>query len=333
MSKPEPPEPPNPRETAAGSTSTNVGTAVANAFLGNVDQNTPYGTLRHNQTGSYNWNDPYTGQTYNIPRFTSTTTLSPAQQRILGQTQGAQSNIAGIAQDQSAFIRNYLKKPFTGSNKETEARLFDLGRRRLDPMFKEQQAALDQKLADQGIAIGSKAYETANKQRYEGQNDAYNQLLLTGNQQAFDQGLSQRNQPINEIMALLSGSQVSHPQWAPNNMPNIPTTDVAGLINTNYDQRMGVFNQQNAQRQNLMGGLFGLGGSLLSLSDRRAKKDIEKVGKIDKLNVYRFRYKGEDGPKHLGLMAQEVEKVKPDAVVDTGSLKLVDYGKALLEAA
>ena len=73
----------------------------------------------------------------------------------------------------------------------------------------------------------------------------------------------------------------------------------------------------------------------LDLSDRRAKKDIVKVGKVDDLNLYRYRYKGEDKstPKHLGVMAQEVEKVKPEAVINGGKFKLVDYGKALLEAA
>ena len=41
MSKPDPPTPPNPIATAAAQTGTNVSTGVANAFLNNVNQNTP----------------------------------------------------------------------------------------------------------------------------------------------------------------------------------------------------------------------------------------------------------------------------------------------------
>ena len=52
-------------------------------------------------------------------------------------------------------------------------------------------------------------------------------------------------------------------------------------------------------------------------SDRRLKKDIEKVGK-DPVGVpsYAFRYKGADpkSPKIVGPMAQDVQKVAPEAV-------------------
>jgi hypothetical protein len=89
-------------------------------------------------------------------------------------------------------------------------------------------------------------------------------------------------------------------------------------------------------------GSGALGGitSLLALlfSDRRLKSDIERVGKLDNgLPVYSFRYKGEPGEmRRIGLMAQEVEKKNPEAVVTApgvfGSLagfKMVDYAKAV----
>ena len=87
---------------------------------------------------------------------------------------------------------------------------------------------------------------------------------------------------------------------------------------------------ENQMTGKLFGGLFDLGGKLIGLSDRRSKKDIKKVGAIGELPVYEYRYKGESGPKHTGFMAQDVEKRNPDAVIDTGGFKLVDYGKALL---
>lgn len=80
-------------------------------------------------------------------------------------------------------------------------------------------------------------------------------------------------------------------------------------------------------------GTMGLGfapsmaGMGAIVSDRRAKTDIEKVGEMkDGLGVYRYRYKA-GGPTHIGVMAQEVQKKKPEAVVKTsGGLLAVDYG-------
>ena len=78
MGKPSAPTPPSVQDTARAATGTNVSTAVANAYLNNVNQTTPNGSLNYNQTGSYNWTDPSTGSSYNIPTFTATQTLVAA---------------------------------------------------------------------------------------------------------------------------------------------------------------------------------------------------------------------------------------------------------------
>lgn len=263
MCAPKAPKPPDPKETSAAQTGTNVATAVANAYLGNVDQITPDGSLSYDQSGSYSWNDPYTNKTYEIPTFTATQSLSPEQQAIYDLNKTAESNMAGTAADQSGFLRDYLGTPVNIDNAATEARLFELGRTRLDPMFSEQEESLRQRLANQGITLGSKAYDTAMRQFSEGRNDAYNQLLLTGRGQAVQEAFAERNQPINEITALLSGSQVSQPNFVNANMPQVATTDNAGLINANYQQKLAGWQQQQQQQQALMGGLFGLGSAAI----------------------------------------------------------------------
>ena len=71
-------------------------------------------------------------------------------------------------------------------------------------------------------------------------------------------------------------------------------------------------------------------GFLGALSDRRAKKDIKRVGKTDDgMPIYKFKYKGDSsGLTHMGLMAQDVEKEKPEAVGLAGGYKTVDYDRA-----
>jgi hypothetical protein len=83
------------------------------------------------------------------------------------------------------------------------------------------------------------------------------------------------------------------------------------------------------------GGILGgiLGGIGLALSDRRLKTDITPIGMADSgLPLSMFRYLGDPVPR-IGLMADEVEKLRPEAVRD-GPLgfKMVDYGRALAPA-
>ena len=63
-------------------------------------------------------------------------------------------------------------------------------------------------------------------------------------------------------------------------------------------------------------------------SDRRLKEDISPVGMLfDGTPVYGYRYKGAPA-YHIGLMAQDVEKTTPNAVIDINGYKAVDYQAA-----
>lgn len=83
---------------------------------------------------------------------------------------------------------------------------------------------------------------------------------------------------------------------------------------------------------NLFGGLgkfMGAGGFASLFSDERLKENIKKVGKTDDgMNVYSYNYKGDPTKtRTLGLMAQEVEKIKPEAVTRDpfSGFKMVNY--------
>jgi len=79
------------------------------------------------------------------------------------------------------------------------------------------------------------------------------------------------------------------------------------------------------------GGGFGGGGG--RFSDIRLKEDIVPVGRLDNgIGVYRFRYRGNDHTTYVGVMAQEVRTIAPDAVSRgrDGYLR-VDYDKLGLE--
>jgi hypothetical protein len=260
---PKAPSPPSAIDTSAAATGTNVATAIANAQLNNVNQVTPEGNLTYSNTGDYTWTDPFTNQTYTIPKQTVTTTYSPEQQAISDQQNKTKLNLGTLAADQSGFLKDYMARPFDGSNEATEARLMELGRKRLDPILAQRRDAVITSLSNQGIKSGSEAYTRELERDNQAANDAYNQLLLSGRGQAFGEGQAIRNQPINEISALMSGSQVNQPNFGTFNQGQIPTTDNAGLINANYNQRFGNWQQEAANQSALVGGLFGLGSGLL----------------------------------------------------------------------
>ena len=78
-----------------------------------------------------------------------------------------------------------------------------------------------------------------------------------------------------------------------------------------------------------LGGMAAGGTGLFAPSDIRVKENIELVGQLDNgLNVYKFNYIGFDTPI-IGVMAQEVEKVHPDAVVEIDGIKHVNYEEAV----
>lgn len=265
---PAPPAPPDPIKTGGAQTATNIGTAIANTVAGNVNQYGPYGSTTYKRGSDYRYRDPVTGKIHKIPTWSAVTKLSPAEQRILNQSNAAELNLARTANRQSKFLEGYLSKPANFDTQAIEDHLYDMANPRLQQRFEDQEDSMRTRLANQGIAAGSDAWEREFRGFDESRNDAYNQLMLQGRAQAFSEMQARRNQPINEITALLSGSQVSNPNTAINTPAQIPTTDYAGLTMANYGQQMqgynaqmNSYNQKAANRSSIMGGLFGLGAA------------------------------------------------------------------------
>ena len=373
------PAPTPPKETSAAQTGTNVSTAIANSMMGNVNQVTPQGNLTYQQSGDYNWTDPYTGTAYNVPKFTATQTFSPQEQAKYDQTSAAEGNLAGLAAQQSAFLKDYMAQPMsisdlgaapqlgqlkTGYDIPDTQQVQDALMARMQPSLDRDRSSLDTKLSNMGLKAGSDAWLEAMRSADQQTNDARLATIINaGQEQSRLAGLNQsqasfgnsalmdqynaamsgrtqqlqerqtlRNQPINEITALVSGSQVSQPNYVNAQVSKIPTTDNAGII-SNYDnQKMQAWQQNNAQTQSMYGGLMGLAGNALGawrLSAETTKKDKKKVGKLKGHTLYEYKYKDDPaGKKQIGVMAQEVEKKRPDAVKKgTDGKKRVNYGK------
>lgn len=311
------PAAPDPWETAQAQSQWNNTTAQTQQALNMVDQTTPWGSSTYTQNGTQTIIGA-DGQPIQVPRYSQTTTLSPEQQAIFEQTQDAQGNIAGLAADQSDFMRDYLNEPFSFDNQDAADWAYDIGASRLNPELAQREASLRTTLAGKGIREGSAAWNAEMSRLTQAENDARNSLALSGRGMAFGEALAERNQPIQELSALMSGSQVAMPQFGATPQTGVGGVDYTGLVNQQY--------QAQTQQANAMnGGLFGLLGTGLSLfSDPRLKMNVQRVGQTDAgVPIYTYQYIW-GGPVQMGVMATDV----PDAAeMDPSGFLRVDYSK------
>lgn len=109
------------------------------------------------------------------------------------------------------------------------------------------------------------------------------------------------------------------------NLPLNLARERAGAIDARNLAQFQADMQARAARNEMIGGIIQGGASALMMSDRRLKTDIKRVGTTDSgLPVYTYKYKG-DNTTQMGVMAQDVEKVNPEAVAEFNGFKAVNY--------
>lgn len=319
------PKPPDPMQTAQAQSGMNRDAAVSQQLVNMTDTVNPWGSTNYDQTGSTGYMDS-SGKWVTIPKFTQTTTLSPEQQAIFDSSQSAQGNLADIANKQSLNVSSALSDPFSFNNQDAADWSYDLAQSRIAPQQQRNEEALRARLVNSGIRPGTAAWTNEMRRMTEANTDQNNQLALTGRGQAFGEALATRNQPLNELTALLSGSQVSNPAQmsGPTPQASVGGVDYAGLVQDNYQSKL-------ASHNAMLGGLFGLAGNVggaIAMSDERTKENIDRIGETDAgVPLYSYNYKGDDAPR-IGPMAQEVDRMQPEAAGPSMfGLRTVNYAE------
>jgi hypothetical protein len=327
MDAPSPPAAPDPAATAAAQATANKETAITQYGLNATNQYTPQGSLEYTQNGT--WAD-------GTPRFNATQSYSPGEQKVYDSGLATRQNLGDIGQTQSAKIGELLNTPYN-LNEATQNKISGIQKSFLDPQWQEEGQRLESQLINKGIRPGSAAYDNAMRDFSTNKQRAYNQSYLDAYKTAESSSMAERNQPINEITALMSGSQVSQPGYTNTPQPGVAPTDVIGAQQQSLNQQNLGYQSQLNNNQGLMSGLFGLGKTAMGgwmMSDIDTKENIEVIGERgDGLHVIDFDYKPEfglDDERHRGLIAQEVAQVYPDAVgrvPSKGNKMAVDYSR------
>lgn len=350
MCAPDPPPPPDYTGAAVAQGAANKEAALATGMLSNPNIISPEGT----QTVSYS-NDPTTGN----PIPTLTKTYSPENQALYGKNINLQGLMADLgitgATKAGGVIGenvNFSGAPaMPGDAASTRDSVINAMMSRINSDLDEKQDNTNSNLIAAGIRPGTEAYSREMRNIEHTRNDARQQAILAGGaegqrdfgqdidrrRQAITEYLAQRQTPLQEINALRSGSQINPLQFQGYTGATVAPPPIYGAAKDAGAYGTDVYNANVGASNAMMGGLFGLGSAGIGayglmnakpmvVSDRRLKSNIVRIGTHPLgIGIYEYDIFGQ---RDVGVMAQELLEVMPEAVITMPSgYMAVDYGR------
>ena len=256
--------------TAAG----NLDAARTATAANRVNQYTPYGSLEYSINPEAQWD------IYGNPTWSAKQTLAPEQQQLLDYQNKTSLGLGELTGKGLGYVENMLNQPFD-ANKIAQIginpgeTMQDSIMRRLQPQIAQGKEALQAQLANQGVVPGTEAYNRAMTQQAQKENDLLTSAVVQGtntglaaNQQQFGQLGYMRNEPINTLNAVRTGSQVSSPSYI-SNVPQQATTqgaDYLGAAQMQNNAAQAASNASNASSGGMTSGLMGLAGTAMMAS-------------------------------------------------------------------
>jgi hypothetical protein len=277
-----PPPAPDPYKTASAQGASNVQTGIANSVMNNPNRSGPMGDVKYSESGEKQTITLPDGTTAQVPRYTETTTLSPEQQGLYNQQTQLGGKMNNLALSQVDRLDSSLGKPLDLSGIGVDPNSFSADRTRVEDAMRQRLSGqntqdynqLESKLTNQGFQRGTEGFNNAMDEYRRGINDQ--NLAITERGLAEQQGLygmadnaakfkrenmlTERNQPLNEISALMSGGQVSMPQTPNYNPGQVAGTDVSGNVYNSAALAQQNYQAKLAQQNAMIGGLAGIGG-------------------------------------------------------------------------
>lgn len=265
------PPPPDYRAAAQETAAGNLDAARTATAANRVNQYTPYGSLEYTINPESQWD------IYGNPTWSATQKLAPEQQQLLDIQNQTSLGLGNLAGKGLGYVENMLQKPFDTSQiaqiginpGET---MQDSIMRRLQPQIAQGREALQAQLANQGVVPGTEAYNRAMTQQNQRENDLMTSAVINGtntglaaNQQQFGQLGYMRNEPINTLNAVRTGSQVSSPSYISNIAQQATTQgpDMLGAATAQGNYNTASNNASTAAGSSLTSGLMGLGGAAM----------------------------------------------------------------------
>jgi len=188
------------------------------------------------------------------------------QQGIAQNSDAWNRAVGDFSRNKEFAYNNARNSAITGGGAE-QSRLFNIGLASNQNAYN--QALNNAQFHNQAQAQGFGQNFANTNLNNQNEDRLFSQFLTNANLQ--NQGRNQyineqnylRQQPLNELNALRSGSQVTAPQFSGVPQSLVGNTDVSSLYNNQYQGQLANYNAQQAGNNALMGGLFGLGSAAL----------------------------------------------------------------------
>lgn len=349
----EPPAAPDYNSLIDQQTQSNIDTANANAALNRPDEVNPYGSRQYTLREGADPKNPQPGDWISTTTLTpeqqrlldTTTGVSQSKADLAQSAYGRVEDSLGQALDTSGLpARAGGNVPLSPADydvmrKQYEDAYYNKATQYADERFTRQGSALDASLLNSGFAAGSEGFDNAKTEFGRQQNDFYgnaaNEAILAGGTeasraladtlagmgfqndnraQALQEEIALRQLPLNEVNALVSGTNAQVPNFGAITPVNVGQTDVLGAANSAYNGQLDAYGIQAGQQNAQAGAAAGLGTAAMlafAMSDRRLKSRIRRLGRLPSgLGWYSYRIHGRD---EEGVMYDEAKVVFPDA--------------------
>jgi len=156
-----------------------------------------------------------------VPQFNQNINLTPTGQQLYGQQLQQQLGLSATANQVIPQVQQAMSQPVQAPNPQTATNAYyNQQKAFLDPQWQQQDEQTRAQLVNQGLTPGGEAYDKAWGNEQRAKDFAYNQAqqgaILEGPQNAqqrFQLGAAEQTLPLNQLTALMSGSQVQMPQF------------------------------------------------------------------------------------------------------------------------
>jgi hypothetical protein len=267
LGKSDPPPPPDYAGAARAQGGANVQAAVATALLNRPNEVNPYGSRTWNQTGTITIPGAEGNAPIDLPQYQSSVNLTPLGQQRFDQEQRIMSSLGDTAESGLNRVSDSLAKPFSfGGADDLQNQAEAAYMSRMQPQFDRGRESLKTQLAVQGIDPNSDAAKREYEKVAFQENDAKTNAVLNAfkmRPQMLQEEMSIRGQPLNELNALRSGSQVSVPQFQNYSPTSVTSAPVMQGAQAAGNASMQAYNAGAAQDAAMMQGLFSLGGAAM----------------------------------------------------------------------
>lgn len=267
MGKGDAPAPPDYAAAARAQGGANVQSAIATALLNRPNEVTPYGSRTWSQTGTMTVPGAEGNAPVSLPQYQSSVNLTPLGQERFDQEQRIISSLGDTAESGLNRVGESLAKPFSFSGADDlQSQAESAYMSRLQPQFDRGRESLKTQLATQGIDPGGEAANREYERIAFQENDAKTNAVLNAfkmRPQMLQEEMSIRNQPLNELNALRSGSQVSVPQFQNFSPTSVTAAPVMAGAQAQGNADMQAYNTDAMSGAMGMQGLFSLGGAAM----------------------------------------------------------------------